>query len=71
MSHYREDWSDQAEFNPATLARLQRRTGGPADVDVEHRVGISSNTTNPGLIIDRTTPHNSVFIGVVNPGPWC
>ena len=34
-------------------------------MDVDHNVGLSSNKTNPGLVIHRTTPHNSLFIGVV------
>ena len=68
VSHYREDWSDQADLIPQRWRGCKGGRGAPADVDLEHKVGISSNTTNPGLIIDRTTPHNSVFIGVVNPG---
>ena len=66
VSHYREDW-----LGDSSVIRQRWRTckGGravPADVDVVHKVGISSSKTNPGLIIERTTPHNSVFIGVVN-----
>ncbi len=67
VSHYREDWSDQADLIPQRWRGCKGGRGVPAEVDIDHRVGISSNTTNPGLIIDRTTPHNSVFIGVVNP----
>ena len=67
LAHYREDWSDQADLIPQRWRGCKGGRGVPAEVDIDHRVGISSNTTNPGLIIDRTTPHNSVFIGVVNP----
>ena len=66
-SHYREDWQGQADLIPQRWRGCKGGRGAPADVDVEHRVGLSSNKANPGLIIERTTPHNSVFIGVVNP----
>ena len=66
LAHYREDWSDQADLIPQRWRGCKGGRGAPADVEVDHRVGISSNTTNPALIIERTTPHNSVFIGVVN-----
>ena len=67
LSHYREDW-----LGDSSVIRQRWRTckGGraaPADVDVVHKLGISSRKTDPGLVIERTTPHNSVFIGVVNP----
>jgi hypothetical protein len=66
VSHYREDW-----LGDSSVIRQRWRTckGGraaPADVDVVHKLGISSRKTDPGLVIERTTPHNSVFIGVVN-----
>ena len=66
-AHYREDWLGQADLIPQRWRGCKGGRGAPADVDVEHRVGLSSNKANPGLIIERTTPHNSVFIGVVNP----
>ena len=66
-SHYREDWLGQADLIPRRWRGCKGGRGAPGDVDIDHKVGISSNTTAPGLIIDRTTPHNSVFIGVVNP----
>ena len=65
-AHYREDWLGQADLIPQRWRGCKGGRGAPADVDVEHRVGLSSNKANPGLIIERTTPHNSVFIGVVN-----
>ena len=67
LSHYSEDWQGQADLIPRRWRGCKGGRGAPADVDVDHRVGISSNTTAPALIIERTTPHNSVFIGVVNP----
>ena len=67
LSHYREDWQGQADLIPRRWRGCKGGRGAPGDVDIDHKVGISSNTTAPGLIIDRTTPHNSVFIGVVNP----
>ena len=65
LSHYREDWLGQADL---IRQRWRGCKGGrrTANVDVEHKVGLSSNKTNPGLVIERTTPHNSLFIGVVN-----
>ena len=66
-SHYREDWLGQADLIPQRWRGCKGGRGAPTDVDVEHKVGLSSNKANPGLIIERTTPHNSVFIGVVNP----
>ena len=67
LSHYSEDWQGQADLIPQRWRGCKGGRGVPAEVDVEHRVGLSSNKANPGLIIERTTPHNSVFIGVVNP----
>ena len=67
LSHYREDWQGQADLIPQRWRGCKGGRGAPADVDVQHKVGISTNTTSPGLIIERTTPHNSVFIGMVNP----
>ena len=66
LSHYSEDWQGQADLILQRWRGCKGGRGAPADVDVDHRVGLSTNTTNPGLIIERTTPHNSVFIGVVN-----
>ena len=67
LSHYREDWLGKADLIPQRWRGCKGGRGGATDVDVEHRVGLASNKTNPGLIIERTTPHNSVFIGMVNP----
>ena len=67
LAHYREDWQDKPDLIPQRWRGCKGGRGIPAEVDVEHKVGLSSNKTNPGLIIERTTPHNSVFIGVVNP----
>ena len=66
-AHYREDWLGQADLIPQRWRGCKGGRGAPADVDVVHKVGISTNKTDPGLIIERTTPHNSVFIGMVNP----
>ena len=67
LSHYSEDWLGQADLIPQRWRGCKGGRRAPADVDVAHKVGISSSKANPGLIIERTTPHNSVFIGVVNP----
>ena len=67
LSHYREDWLGQADLIPQRWRGCKGGRGAPADVDVEHKVGLSTDKTNPGLVIERTTPHNSVFIGMVNP----
>ena len=67
VSHYREDWQGQADLIPQRWRGCKGGRGAPGDVDVHHKVGISTDKTNPGMIIERTTPHNSVFIGMVNP----
>ena len=65
LAHYREDWQDEPSLIPQRWRGCKGGRGGATDVDVEHKVGLSSNKTNPGLVIHRTTPHNSLFIGVV------
>ena len=65
LSHYSEDWQDEPSLIRQRWRGCKGGRGGATDVDVDHRVGLSSNKTNPGLIIERTTPHNSQFIGVV------
>ena len=65
LSHYREDWQDGPSIIPQRWRGCRGGRGGTTDADVEHKVGLSSNKTNPGLVIHRTTPHNSQFIGVV------
>ena len=65
LSHYSEDWQGEASLIRQRWRGCRGGRGGATDVDVEHNVGLSSNKTNPGLVIHRTTPHNSLFIGVV------
>ena len=66
LAHYREDWQGRPSLIRQRWRGCRGGRGGTTDVDVVHKVlGICPSKTNPGLVIHRTTPHNSQFIGVV------
>ena len=56
VSHYREDWQGEADSIRQLWRSCKGGRGVPDDVEVDHKLGISTNKTNPGLIIERTTP---------------
>ena len=56
LAHYREDWQDGQSIIRERWRDCKGGRGGTTDVDVEKKVGLSTNKTNPGLIIERTTP---------------